>query len=162
MTPSKVDWANVNWGKLQEKCAASNADRFDTKAVHSIEPEPRTVVLIRTYTGKQYSENDIINIRAMITELALQSGGQYEVIMLVHVRDDLVDIELERQRLLEENVPREFWGITRFWSMPSEATGYPELNPELMKYASISDLALFLANLWLVSTTRSGSPSSNS
>ncbi|KAJ6112528.1 Protein of unknown function DUF3405 [Penicillium capsulatum] len=131
--PSKVKWEKVDWGNLQAKCVADNADRYEVGVSRSaIPPEARTVVLIRTYTGKQYSDNDMINIRAMITELTLQSGGQYEVILLVHVKDDAISLEDERERLLQENVPREFWGIARFWKMATEVAGYPELNPELM------------------------------
>lgn len=161
--PSKVDWENVSWGDLQTQCVAENAGRFDAGALQSaIAPEARTVVLIRTYTGKEYSDNDMINIRAMVTELALQSGGQYEVVLLVHVKDETISLEGSKDRLLRENVPREFWGIARFWNMPTEVAGYPELNPELMEYVAAVP-GWTCANLFYVACTiPNGFPSSNS
>ncbi|EKV12625.1 hypothetical protein PDIG_42260 [Penicillium digitatum PHI26] len=135
--PTKVDWNIVDWGKLQKQCAADNADRFDAQSqglnMHHA-PEARTAVLIRSYTGKEFSDNDIINIRAMVSELSLQSGGEYEVVLLTHVKDDSIQLNdpLVWDRLLNEHIPREFWGITQFWSMPQEVAHYPELNPELM------------------------------
>ncbi|KGO68034.1 Protein of unknown function DUF3405 [Penicillium italicum] len=135
--PKKLDWSIVDWGKLQTQCAAKNADRFDAQSqgpnIH-LAPEARTAVLIRTYTGKNYSENDLINIRAMVSELSLQSGGEYEVILLTHVKDDSVRLDdpLVRDRLLKDNIPREFWGITQFWNMPQQVANYPQLDHELM------------------------------
>ena len=134
--PSKVDWNNIDWGKLQNRCAESNAGRFSSKskAVHShISPETRTAILIRSDTGKVYSDNDIVNIRAMIMELALQSGGEYEVFLLVQVQDDTIPLDDDEtiDWLLEENIPPEFWSITRFWSVATIASRYLEIEPEL-------------------------------
>lgn len=135
--PAKVNWNDVDWGKLQKQCATHNANRFDThlQGRNNNAPEGRTAVLIRSYTGKEFSENDIINIRAMISELSLQSGGEYEVVLLTHVKDDSIPLDdpLVRKRLLQQNIPREFWGITQFWNMHEEILKYPELDPELME-----------------------------
>ncbi|KAK1494863.1 hypothetical protein CCUS01_13557 [Colletotrichum cuscutae] len=39
--------------------------------------ESRTAVLLRTFTGKRYMENDKQAIRSLISELSLRSGGEY-------------------------------------------------------------------------------------
>lgn len=167
--PTKVDWNNVDWGKLQKQCAADNADRFDAQSQGpntQIAPEARTAVLIRSYTGKEYSDNDIINIRAMVAELSLQSGGEYEVVLLTHVKDDSIRLDdpLVWDRLLQEHIPREFWRMTQFWNMPQEVAHYPQLDPELMEleYPIALRVDLFLLTLCAVFIIRNGSQCNNS
>jgi hypothetical protein len=140
--PAKVNWNDVDWEKLRKQCAMYNANRFDAhlQGLNNNAPETRTAVLIRSYTGKEFSENDIINVRAMISELSLQSGGEYEVVLLTHVKDDSIPLDdpLVRKRLLQQNIPREFWGITQFWN-------YPQLDPELMELVYPIEEALHVA-----------------
>ncbi|KAK2005511.1 hypothetical protein LZ32DRAFT_664323 [Colletotrichum eremochloae] len=82
------------------------------------EHEARTAVLLRTYTGKKYTENDKQVIRSLISELSLRSGGEYEVFLLLHVRDDSVNIkdDKERQNILDTHIPKEFHSITKPWN----------------------------------------------
>ncbi|PLN80335.1 hypothetical protein BDW42DRAFT_194595 [Aspergillus taichungensis] len=136
--PKKVDWNLVNWGQLQDKCYKRNADRYAPKTPiktpdKRIAPEPRTAVLIRTYIGKEYSENDIYVLRSLVTELSLQSGGEYSVFLLLHVKDDQIPIESEdvARQIIKENVPREFWDITVLWNVPMVASRYP-LDPSVV------------------------------
>ena len=79
----------------------------------------RTAVLIRAWTGYQYEENDITAIRAMISELALQSGGEYTVFLFVHVKDNNLEFYSnpdEYDRILRENVPEDLRDMTILWS----------------------------------------------
>ncbi|THC88059.1 hypothetical protein EYZ11_012493 [Aspergillus tanneri] len=136
--PKRVNWDTISWGKLQTECVARNADRFsDGKTLHvahpEIPPEVRSAVLLRSWIGKEYLENDLINMRSMIMELSLQSGGEYEVFLLVQVRDESIDIldEKTRQQLLKDNIPPEFWDITHFWNVGLVRRRYTNLNPEI-------------------------------
>lgn len=52
-------------------------------------PNPRTALLLRAYSGKEYTENDKQNIRSLVSELALRSGGEYQVFLLVQMKDGL-------------------------------------------------------------------------
>ena len=143
--PSKVEWDQVDWGSLTRECVANNADRYvspspdidmdappGTRNVE-VRPQPRTAILVRSYTGKIYSENDKQSLRAMVQELTLQSGGEYEVVLFVHVRDDSLEIHDPDVYLqvLRENIPQEFWGITELWSMPTVQSRYPAVDPTL-------------------------------
>ncbi|KAH7134982.1 hypothetical protein B0J11DRAFT_148814 [Dendryphion nanum] len=79
----------------------------------------RTAVLIRAWTGYTYEENDITAIRAMISELSLQSGGEYQVYLYVHVKDreqPIFDDPALYDRILKENVPEELRDIAILWS----------------------------------------------
>ncbi|TDZ27079.1 hypothetical protein Cob_v000489 [Colletotrichum orbiculare MAFF 240422] len=145
----RIDWDNINWGDLQEKCVLRNAARFDdgkpneyiktaypgiaekhardvekrgfakSKDSKSKKADTRTAVLLRSYTGKKYSENDKQVIRALISELSLRSGGEFQVFLLLHVREQELDIlndEATYQYVLNEHVPLEFHGITKLWN----------------------------------------------
>lgn len=162
--PQKVDWNNVDWGTLQAQCVDQNMARFEqpqsgeTRARKRlqksaktesdppvVEPraggdlQKRTAFLLRAWTGKVYSENDKQNIRSLITELSLMSGGEYEVILLVHVKDDNLPIweDATYQAVLEQSVPKEFWNIAELWSMRVVSQAYTALDPSMFKYATI-------------------------
>ncbi|EAW12963.1 DUF3405 domain-containing protein [Aspergillus clavatus NRRL 1] len=153
--PSKVDWPQVNWAELQQQCFDNNAARFSAKsdgmpaANPQIAPESRAAILIRTYAGKQYTKNDIYVIRSMITELSLQSGGEYEVFLLLHVKDPELHIDQGEvyQKVLQENVPEEFRNMTILWNVPMVASRYPNLNHDVIdvhhaQWLSIQHFAL--------------------
>lgn len=80
---------------------------------------PRTAVIIRTWWNFEYSQDDIIYLRSLITELSLLSGGEYTIHFLVHVKDDNVPIWADEQvydRILENALPKEFQGMGTLWS----------------------------------------------
>src|SRR3569833_3444789 len=61
-----------------------------------------------------------MNMRALITELSLASGGRYDVHLLVQVKNDAkhaiwADGEIYRARI-QEAVPAEFRGLVTLWS----------------------------------------------
>lgn len=81
---------------------------------------PRTAVVIRSWDDFIYREEDIIHLRAMISELSLGSGGEYDVHLLVQVKDEAkhpiwADGNTYQEHL-RESVPEEFQGITTLWS----------------------------------------------
>lgn len=80
----------------------------------------RTAVVVRCWDEYLFRADDVANLRAMITELAMASGGRYDVHLLVQVRNDaahpvLADDEAY-QRRVEEAVPREFRGLVTLWT----------------------------------------------
>ncbi|KAI1350868.1 hypothetical protein F5Y01DRAFT_137491 [Xylaria sp. FL0043] len=94
--------------------------------------EPRTAVLLRTYTGKDYNENDKQVIRSLITELSLRTGGVYQIFLFVHVKDNayaIWDDEGTYQYVLQQNVPAEFRDIAILWNDEAVQAMYPKLDP---------------------------------
>jgi hypothetical protein len=90
----------------------------------------RTAILIRAWTGYKYEENDINAIRAMISELALQSGGEYAVFLYVHVKDrslKIFDDKALYDQVLMENVPVELRDIAILWSESIFPQWYPKV-----------------------------------
>ena len=95
---------------------------------------PRTAVIIRTWWDYQYDDEDLFYIRALINELSIQSGGEYTVHFLIHVKDDNVQIwsdDETYQRVLDDALPAEFKGMGTLWSerqMGLIYGGVPESN----------------------------------
>ena len=105
----------------------------EVRATDGFQPETRTAVLLRSYTGKNYTENDKQVIRAMIAELSLKSGGEYEVFLLVHVKDRdlrIFDDPETYQAVLHDNIPPEFHGMTVLWNDEVVWNIYTELKDE--------------------------------
>jgi hypothetical protein len=80
---------------------------------------PRTAVVVRTWDEYHYREEDILYLRSLISELSLGSGGEYEVHLLVQVKDTSLPIWADPgvyEKHLHDTVPEEFWGIATLWS----------------------------------------------
>ncbi|KAK3378097.1 hypothetical protein B0H63DRAFT_547797 [Podospora didyma] len=91
--------------------------------------EPRTALLLRSYTGKEYTDNDKQAIRSLITELSLRTGGEYEVFLFVHVRDesDIWSSDEAYEKIVQSTAPKEFWNITILWNQQSIDKLYTKL-----------------------------------
>ncbi|KAI8632399.1 hypothetical protein F5Y19DRAFT_362995 [Xylariaceae sp. FL1651] len=81
---------------------------------------PRTAVVVRCWDEYLWREEDVMNLRSIITELVLASGGRYDVHLLVQVKNDAVhpiwaDSDTY-QRRIEEAIPAEFRSMVTLWS----------------------------------------------
>lgn len=133
---SKVDYRNIDWAKVQKQCFEKNRVRFDKDYVSpdgaKADPEKkmkqRSAYILRTWTGYEYTDYQLLALRAMINELSIKSGGEYDVHFLVHVKDNTIPIWASDQvyrETLEKNVPREFWGLATLWSEKQMEMFYP-------------------------------------
>ncbi|KAH6630924.1 hypothetical protein B0J18DRAFT_116174 [Chaetomium sp. MPI-SDFR-AT-0129] len=196
----EINWENVNWGALQDRCVEKNSARFapasprDEKAVakagdssnskreankneealseqdkvmetvrrfwrktgkqhtrrasqqnkkvtskrpseKSPKFESRTALLLRSYSGKTYTENDKQVMRSLITELSLRTGGEYEVFLFVHVKDAQQEVWTDEayQKALEDHVPAEFRSIAVLWNEPAVDRMYSNLSDKARK-----------------------------
>ncbi|OHF04620.1 hypothetical protein CORC01_00091 [Colletotrichum orchidophilum] len=115
-----VDTVYTNTGSIQRrKTGAEEEETSGRLSTTTTKTESRTAVLLRTFTGKRYTENDKQAIRSLISELSLRSGGEYQVFLLLHVHDRSVNLKGDKtayQHVLDEHVPREFHGITKLWN----------------------------------------------
>lgn len=108
-------------------------DMGDSATSDDFKKEKRSAVLLRAYTGKEYTENDKQVIRAMVNELSLKSGGEFEVYLLVHVKDEtlrIFDDPETYQAVLHDNIPPEFHGMTVLWNDKVVWDIYTELKDE--------------------------------
>ncbi|SMY29392.1 unnamed protein product [Zymoseptoria tritici ST99CH_1A5] len=147
----EIDYRNVKWAEVQDKCEKDNAHRFKAPPKQRLnhfftsmasggpveekqnskraEEEPkvqestdllnRTVVLIRTWESFEYDAEDMFYLRALVNELSIQSGTEYVVHFLIHVKDNDAQIWADDetyQRVLERALPAEFKGMGTLWS----------------------------------------------
>ena len=95
----------------------------------------RSAVIFRAYDGFKYTSDMLRVMRSVITELSLGSGGEYEVFLLVQVKDITLPI-FENQtiydQVLQESVPREFWNMTILWNTALWGQLYPRV-PEFTR-----------------------------
>lgn len=134
-TTGKINYAGMNWGDAQERCVDRNAERLrqvdsDTDELEDETPakKGRMAVVIRMYTGFQWTYLAVLNFRALINELSLKSGGEYTVHFLMHVRDNNLPIWADDgtvQQVLDQNVPPEFHSMVTLWSEAQMALFYP-------------------------------------
>ncbi|KAK4985103.1 hypothetical protein LTR50_006163 [Elasticomyces elasticus] len=132
-----VDYRKVDWGTAQRICYEKNKERFEgdikvgdqnDTATAPKKKIGRQAYVLRTWSGYYYNEHQIFSLRAMINELSLRSGGEYDVHFLVHIKDDSIPIWADAvtyQQTLEANVPREFWNISTLWSEAQMKEYYP-------------------------------------
>ncbi|AEO62445.1 uncharacterized protein THITE_2073219 [Thermothielavioides terrestris NRRL 8126] len=108
---------------------SAGADQSDESNNATAKYEPRTALLLRSFSGKTYTENDKQVIRSLITELSLRTGGEYQVFLFVHIRENDRDITAEEayQKAVEEHVPAEFRSIALLWNEPAVDLQYPAL-----------------------------------
>ncbi|KAK4996247.1 hypothetical protein LTR66_004104 [Elasticomyces elasticus] len=156
----KPDWTDVKWGQLQDQCLESNKNRYkpdarqamilntgkgtpeeagvsklskwlpSNLAVKKAQYHSRTAVLIRTWEGYSYTENDLQAIRALVTELSLLSGGEYQVYLFVNVKEHDANM-LEQPEvyndILKQSVPRELRDIAVLWNERICEQWYPDV-----------------------------------
>lgn len=152
----KPDWSSIWWGQLQDACLQKNKDRYapEQRAPMDLVPDkdlpensetleepststqdapkhhPRTALLIRTWEGYSYTENDLQAIRALVTELSLLTGGEYQVYLFVNVKEHDADIYNNPQvyqDVLKRVVPRELRDISLLWTEKVCEEWYPEV-----------------------------------
>lgn len=81
---------------------------------------PRTAIVVRCWDEFIWREEDVMNMRSLITEMVLASGGRYDVHLLVQVRNDAAhpiwaDSDTY-QRRIEQAIPEEFRGMVTLWT----------------------------------------------
>jgi hypothetical protein len=99
-----------------------------------IKPTPRTAVIIRTPSHLNFTENDKQNIRAMVSELSLRSGGEYEIFLLVEWKDETLPIFSDKtlyRKAVAKSVPKEFASMTVLWNNAKMRELYPLIPREV-------------------------------
>jgi hypothetical protein len=143
-------WESVRWGALQSRCTAATFGHEDTGAGSFHKKLKRSsaqtdwelnetsndtvrtgqiAVVLRTWDEYTYYDNQLAWMRAMITELALDTGGRFQVFLLVNVKDDSLDLFDNEvySRVLEESVPQELRDISLLWNGPTLQEWFPEV-----------------------------------
>nr|POE87258.1 hypothetical protein CFP56_29847 [Quercus suber] len=142
-------WEQADLGAMQKSCAHLNEHRFqpgfkgDYPALgpgkqRALRPVPRTAVVLRSWTGFNWTEDDLHNIRAMVAELTLSTGGEYEVFNLMQIRDDF-----EGDVGGDFGVPASLRGLTETWRTADCQQAYPDVGEYEVYFHSFMALQLF-------------------
>lgn len=150
---SRVAWDKVNWARLQNDCFDRNADRFPRSARRiatevrfrprneSLVPQlrswqdstssRRTAIVVRAYDGYRYTPEDMYNLRSLVVEAGLRTGGEYAVILLVNIRGADTNIfaseEAYQAAFEKAGIPPEFQSIALLWDEALLKSWYPEV-----------------------------------
>jgi hypothetical protein len=136
-----VDFRKVQWKGAQERCLKANEKKFvsptakprnnlyqdfekrdnthNTDTVPVPGTIPRKAVIIRTWSDYQYDDEDLFYLRSLMWELSLQTGSEYTVHFLIHVRNNELPIWADEdvyRRTLKDSLPAEFEGMGTLWS----------------------------------------------
>ncbi|KAK4153602.1 hypothetical protein C8A00DRAFT_15180 [Chaetomidium leptoderma] len=98
----------------------------------TVKVEQRTALLLRSFSGKVYTENDKQVIRSLVTELNLRTGGEFEIFLFVHIKDNDQEIWSgdAYQQAVEAHVPEEFRNMAVLWNEPAVDRMYKALSPK--------------------------------
>lgn len=109
-------------------------ENFDDDTPNKFKTTPqtkRTALVMRSYEGYVWREDDILNMRALIAELSLNNPNTpYDIRILVEVHGGHLAVftsEWDRLNVLRSSVPREFWGMVELWTEGEMCALYPGL-----------------------------------
>ncbi|EXJ87352.1 hypothetical protein A1O3_04311 [Capronia epimyces CBS 606.96] len=128
-----IDWRPVKWHRAQQQCLKKNKNQLKS----------RTAFVVRTWSTYKYTAYDITMLRALVSELALTSRGQYTVHFLIHVQDDTIPIWASQDlydQTLKDSLPEEFQGMGVLWSVAQMKLIYPPPFPESIVNFSGGDI----------------------
>ena len=98
---------------------ATSSESLSLNMANTTQLIPRTAVVIRTLWNFKYTDEDIMYLRSLISELSLQSGGEFNIHFLIHVKDDNLPIWADPDlyaSALTDALPEEFHGMGTLWS----------------------------------------------
>ena len=154
---SRVEWDKLNWAKLQDDCFVRNRPRFRDAAKMTVpsqlhKPEDwkvgvglskltnpprdrrrstgRTAIVVRTWDCYDYTPENMHNLRSLIVETALNSGGEYAVYLLVHIKDDsrkIFESKKNYEAALRDTLPPELRSIGVLFDTPLLESWYPKV-----------------------------------
>jgi hypothetical protein len=157
MNSGQIDWRRIDLGDAQKQCYARNKGRFGQAGLHNSHeridsladgpseglrhsPEaypdfnntygiiPRTAVILRAWGNLDYTPALKLHIRALVNELSLNSGAEYDVHLLVEIKDIHKPIWTSQhayEETLNATVPAEFRSMATLWSEKLMELIYP-------------------------------------
>ncbi|KAJ5169948.1 Protein of unknown function DUF3405 [Penicillium coprophilum] len=150
---TKIDWEKVNWANLQHECLQRNSDRYRTHPSEekiyalyksldkdsqsrqplneTVNPHPRTAVILRSWLGMKYTKNDLYHIRSMIMELSLYSGAEYELILLIDCQGTKLPEKTDHaawKAFEEKHLPQELRSLAVWFNADMLKDWYPAID----------------------------------
>lgn len=159
-----MNWEQVDWASLQSECVQRNSIRygelFDRKITalyksldshvetreslngSRVSAQPRTAVILRSWLGMKYTENDLYHIRSMVMELSLYSGAEYELILLIDCQGEKLPKETDTaawKAFEQKHLPSELRGLAVWFNEEMLNDWYPEIDIHVYVYVILGD-----------------------
>lgn len=115
---------------VSETAEANTTTEDSAKATSGLEKLQRTAIVVRCYAGFKWTPHAVLNFRALVAELSLQSGGEYDIHILLHVRDESLPVWADAEtadQFIADNIPAEFRGLVSTWSVAQMRVLYPSM-----------------------------------
>ena len=152
--PLGRNWSDVRWGRVQNECAKKSflsqtteldddilrplsfiesAPSVDESVTADATGKSRTAIVLRTWDDFQYTYYRRGWLRALITETALHTGGEYQVFLLVNVKNsdkpmfDIFDDAETYYKTLNASVPEEFRDMALLYNDELLENWYPRI-----------------------------------
>lgn len=132
--------ADIDWAKAQKRCYDKNRDRFQ-QAGTKIKVS-RHALLLRIWDGFDFGRHYYYTVRALVNELALKSGGEYDIHFLLHVKDGSLPWQTDskvRETIVNRTLPLEFRSMAVLWSEELMMTYYPGPFPDAFENPALVD-----------------------
>ena len=111
---------STNWSQYLNQCFKMHKQ------------EQRSVIVMRAWQGYQWHRDDILNLRALIIELGLNTGGLFDIRILLEVKDGSAFLASDKEaQKVVDTVPEEFRSLVHLWSEHEMHGYYPGLNSVL-------------------------------
>ncbi|PSK60413.1 hypothetical protein B9Z65_563 [Elsinoe australis] len=123
-----INYTNIDWGTLQDNCYEKNRIRFEGSSNRKLQKVKRHAYVLRIWEDFYFNEHQMFSLRAMINELSLKSGGEYDVHFLLHVKNNSIPVWANNEiyaQFVRDNMPQEFWNMTTLWSEAQMEYYYP-------------------------------------
>lgn len=147
-----INWLSIDLGDAQKRCRERNQGRYapvkgdqhdnnesviefpdiDWQIYRPQERNgsliPRKAIVLRAWTGFEYLPGTKLYLRSLVNELSLQSGGEYDIHLLVEVKDKERQFWTSKtvyENILIEYIPAEFRSMTTLWSQDLMEMIYP-------------------------------------
>ncbi|KAM3422028.1 hypothetical protein BST61_g2404 [Cercospora zeina] len=161
-----LPWSEVQWGSVQDGCFQSNGGKKVATAVgrklrpptqnldqeledqiRDEEKTGRTAVVLRSWDTYEYGTNHKAWLRALVTELALDTAGKFQVFLLVDVKNpkfgDLLGDEVLYGQILARTVPEEFQDMALLFNERLLQEWYPTVSNHKAKDQMYQALQIF-------------------
>ncbi|KAJ9612237.1 hypothetical protein H2200_003834 [Cladophialophora chaetospira] len=152
---SSIDWRKIDLSRAQRICAEKNRHRFsrpastytddafhhaenwpnatslpatdDTPSSQTHPHVPRTAIVLRLWDQYQWTNYSHLYIRSLISELNLNSGAEYDIHMLIQVKDNspIWASDQVYNSVLERVVTPEYRSLATLWNEDLMRLLYP-------------------------------------
>ncbi|KAJ5583987.1 uncharacterized protein N7459_003787 [Penicillium hispanicum] len=139
--PSRFPFAA--WDEQTDVYKRSGAE--SAAADHAPRHHPRSAMLIRVWHQMEWTPNLIHYVRSVIMELSLHSGGEYEVFILVDVKDDIPihNNDGTAEKIKKLFIPAEFHDISILFNNMVLQSWYPDVEEHEAKFQHFQAIQIF-------------------